>query len=201
VPYRVSGSYLESCNCDAICPCRMVDGARGGRSTYGLCLGALSWRIDDGFADELDLSGLAVVLASSYSDDEAGSPWTFVLYVDERGGEPQRNALAEIFLGRRGGSVLDHFPWAWKPSVLVAIRPTAIEIDRTPGRGWFRARGAVRVRVARPYQGPEQVSCVIPGHERQGRELVVDELAVHDGPLEFELRGRCGYEAPFDYAG
>jgi hypothetical protein len=52
----------------------MIDSVRGGRSTFGVCLGALSWRVDDGFADEVDLSGLAVVIATRYSDDEAGSP-------------------------------------------------------------------------------------------------------------------------------
>ena len=50
---------------------------QGGRSTYGVCLGALSWRIEDGRAGEVDLSGLDVVLASSYDDDEPGSPWDF----------------------------------------------------------------------------------------------------------------------------
>jgi hypothetical protein len=199
--YRVRGSYLESCNCDAICPCRTIDRARGGRSTYGVCLGALSWSIDEGVADDVDLAGLGVVLALRYSDDEEGSPWTFVLYVDERGDEAQREALAEIFLGRRGGTAVDHFPWAWKPSELVAVRPTAIEIDHTPGRGWFRAGGSVRVRVSGPYAGSETVTCVIPGHERQGRELVVDELTVHDGLLDFEFSGRCAYESSFDYAG
>jgi hypothetical protein len=137
VAYRIRGSYLEACNCEAICPCRTIDRARGGRSTYGICLGALSWAIDEGAADGLDLAGLGAVLAARYSDDEEGSPWAFVLYVDERGDEAQREALAEIFLGRRGGSVLDHFPWAWKASELVAVRPTAIEIDHTPAAAGF----------------------------------------------------------------
>ncbi|MBA3734641.1 MAG: hypothetical protein H0W90_05505 [Actinobacteria bacterium] len=48
VPYSVSGSYFESCNCDAICPCRMVDGVRGGRSTYRICYGALTWLVETG---------------------------------------------------------------------------------------------------------------------------------------------------------
>jgi hypothetical protein len=70
----VAGSYLESCNCEAICPCRRIDGVMGGRSTYGVCLGALSWLVRDGSANGVDLSGLGVVLATSYSDDEEGSP-------------------------------------------------------------------------------------------------------------------------------
>ena len=201
MPYHVRGSYLESCNCDAICPCRTTDGRRGGRSTYGTCLGTLSWRVDEGSADGVDLDGLGVVLALRYEDDEPGSPWTFVLYVDERGDEGQRDALANIFLGRWGGDVTDHFPWVWKASNLVAVRPSRIEIDHTPGRGWFRAGGHVTVRVAGPYEGAETVTCVIPGHDRSGRELVVDELTVHDGPLEFELTGRCAYESTFEYSG
>jgi hypothetical protein len=32
--WRVSGSYFEACNCDAICPCRSVGGGSGGPSSY-----------------------------------------------------------------------------------------------------------------------------------------------------------------------
>src|SRR5436305_1235848 len=80
--WRIRGTYFESCNCDAICPCRRIDGAPGGRSTHGVCLGVLSWLIEDGNADGTDLSGMPVALASRYSDDEPGSPWTWILYVD-----------------------------------------------------------------------------------------------------------------------
>lgn len=199
--YRVHGTYLESCNCEAICPCRRIDGRLGGRSTYGICMGALSWQLEEGVSDGVDLAGLRVVLALRYDDDEAGSPWTFVLHVDERGDAGQRAALEEVFLGRRGGTALEHFPWAWKRSDLLAVKASRIEIDHTPGRGWFRAADTVTVRVAAPYAGPETVTCVIPGHGRQGRELVVDEVSVHEGALEFELSGGCAYESTFDYAG
>ena len=164
-------------------------------------MGVLSWRIDEGSADGVGLDGIGVVLALRYDDDEPGSPWTFVLYIDERGDERQRDAVENIFLGRWAGNVTDHFPWVWKASDLVAVRPSRIEIDHTPGRGWFRVGGHVTVRVAGPYESTETVTCVIPGHERTGREVVADELTVHDGPLEFELSGRCGYESTFDYAG
>jgi hypothetical protein len=197
--WRVAGSYLESCNCEAVCPCRRIDGVMGGRSTYGECLGALSWRVNVGQADGVDLSGLGVILASRYHDDEPGSPWSFVLYVDERGDEWQREALADIFSGRAPGTQIEHFPWAWKKSYLLAVRPARIELDHTPGRGWFRARGFVELRIARPVESGETVTCVIPGHERTGREVVAESLEVADGPLEFSFRGRCGYESDFDY--
>ena len=199
--YRLRGTYLESCNCGAPCPCRRIDGRAGGRSTHGICDGALSWSIEDGEADGVDLAGLGVVLATRYSDDEEGSPWTFAVFVDERGDADQRAALGRIFSGELGGTVLDHFPWAWKASEPLGVEPSRIEIDHTPGRGWFRAGEKVSLRVSALYAGPETITCVIPGHERSGRELVVDELQVGTGQLAFAYSGVCAYESTFDYAG
>ena len=200
LPWRMSGTYLEACNCEAICPCRTTAGRRGGRSTYGVCLGSLSWLIEDGEAGGVELTGMRTALASRYDDDEDGSPWSFVLYIDDRADERQREALEGIFLGRLGGTPERQFPWVWKQSALLGVRHVPIEVDHTPGRGWFRAGGNVTVRVRRPLGHEEPVTCVIPGHDRPGREVIADLLSVRDGALEFEVSGRCGYEATFEYS-
>ena len=200
LPWSVAGSYLEACNCEAICPCRRVSGKSGGRSTSGICEGALSWMVVDGRAGDVDLSGLAAILVLRYSDDEPGSPWTYFLYVDERGDERQQEALALIFTGALGGSALEHFPWAWKESHPLGWRAAAIEVDHTPHRGWFRAGGEVTLRIGGPYADQDTVTCVIPGHDRSGTELVADVLHVDEGPLAFEVHGRCAYESTFAYS-
>jgi Protein of unknown function (DUF1326) len=189
--WRIRGTYFESCNCDAICPCRRIDGTSGGRSTHGVCTGVLSWLIEDGAADGVGLSGLPVALACRYDDDEPGSPWTWTLYLDARASSDQRTALESIFTGRLGGDAQRHFPWAWKPS----------EVDHTRRRQRLRIRDRVSVRIRDRYDGAETVTCVIPGHDRAGEELVADELIVEDGPLAFTYRGVCGYGSTFDYAG
>ncbi len=199
--WGIRGTYFESCNCEAICPCRRIDGFAGGRSTHGVCLGVLSWRIEEGAANSTDLSGLSVALASRYSDDEEGSPWTWILYLDARGSVEQRAALESIFTGRLGGDVMDHFPWAWKDSELVAVRPVEIEVNHTRRRQRLRIRDLVSVRIRGRYDGDETVTCVIPGHQRAGEELVANELVVEDDPLSFSYRGVCGYGSTFDYAG
>ena len=200
LPWKITGTYLEACNCEAICPCRTIGGKKGGRSTEGICLGSLSWQIDEGTAGGADLAGLRVVLAARYDDDEKGSPWDFLLYIDERADRRQREALEGIFLGRLGGTPQLQFPWVWKESRLLGVRQVAIEMDHTPGRGWFRAGGRVTVRVREPFAGPEAVTCVIPGHHQQGREVIADRLVVGDGTLDFELSGKCGYESGFAYS-
>jgi hypothetical protein len=200
--WHVRGAYLESCNCDAICPCRKIDGVAGGRSTHGICLGALSWLIEDGRAGEVALDSLGVVLAIRYDDDEPGSPWSVFLYVDERADPVQRTALEEIFLGRRGGDIAEHAPWIWKESHVLGVGVATIEIDHTPRRQWFRVRDHVEVRVAAPVAEQPTVTCVIPGHDRAGEELTVRLLKVDEQPpLAFEYHGSCGYASTFEYSG
>ena len=47
-----------------------IDGVPGGRSTHGICMGALSWMIEEGDVEGVDVSGLGVVLVICYEDDE-----------------------------------------------------------------------------------------------------------------------------------
>jgi len=199
--WRIRGTYFESCNCDAVCPCRRIDGVAGGRSTHGICLGVLSWLIEEGSAAGTKLSGLPVAIAMRYNDDEPGSPWTWILYLDARASEEQRGALEAIFTGRLGGAALTHFPWAWKKSELVAVRPVQIDVDHQRRRQRLRIRDQVSVRIRDRYPGEATVTCVIPGHDRAGEELVADELVVDDDQLTFGYRGVCGYGAKFEYTG
>jgi hypothetical protein len=197
----IRGSYFESCNCDAICPCRRIDGVPGGRSKYGVCMGILSWLIEQGAANGTDVAGLPVALAFRYDDDQSGSPWTWVLYLHERGSDEQRAALEGIFTGRLGGDAERHFPWAWKSSDLIAVRAVEIEVDHTPRRQWLRVRDRISLRIKDRYHGDETVTCVVPGHDRAGEELVADELLVSDGSLAFDYHNVCGYGSTFEYSG
>jgi hypothetical protein len=201
VSWRIRGSYFESCNCDAICPCRRTNGLPGGRSTHGICMGVLSWVIEEGSSEGVDLSGLPVAMAVRYDDDEPGSPWSWILYLDAGADHEQREVLEAIFSGRLGGAAVDHFPWAWKESRRIAVRSVEIEVNHTSRRQWLRIRDLVSVRIRDRHPGEETVTCVIPGHGQPGEELIADELVVDDGPLALSYRGVCGYGSTFDYAG
>jgi hypothetical protein len=198
--WGIRGTYFESCNCAPICPCRRIDGVAGGRSTHGVCMGVLSWLIEQGEIEGVDVSGLPAAIACRYSDDEPGSPWTWVLYLDRRGSPEQRSVLEAVFTGRLGGDAERHFPWAWKPSQLLAVRPVDIAVDHTRRRQRLRIRDCVSVLIRDRYEGDETVTCVIPGHDRAGEELVADQLIVEDEALAFSYRGVCGYGSTFAYA-
>jgi hypothetical protein len=201
VGWRIAGDYFESCNCEAICPCRTVGGVTGGRSTHGICFGVLSWLVREGEADGLPLDGLAAALSIRYSDDEPGSPWTFVVYVDERGSEDQRTALAEILTGQRGGEQILTLPWVRKPSEQVDVRPAAIDFRCEDGDYRLRVGSAIELSASRRFATDERVSCVIPGHHIAGREYYADRLSVRDDPFSWDLEGNCAFVSTFAYAG
>jgi len=199
LPWRAAGRYFESCNCDAICPCRRIGGRLGGRSAHGICRGALSWLVEEGRAGEVQLDGLKAALVYTYDDDEEGSPWRLILHVDERGDQLQREALTGILLGRLGGPDVLGLPWVRKPSDLLELKTSAIEL--TPaGDGYeLRVGDAVEVSAPRAVPTDETVSCIVPGHHRPGTELYADKLAVNEAPFEWELLGSCAFTSTFEY--
>jgi hypothetical protein len=198
--WGISGTYVEACNCEPICSRRHVlGGRRERRPTYGVCTGALSWVIEHGHAEDVDLGGLAIVLAFRY-DDEPGSPWDFVLYLDDRADDRQRSALKAVFTGGPGLHAPVQFPWASKASHRVGVRAVPIGVDHHARRPWFDAGGYVSVRVGDPVRGPQPVASLIRGHRRAGVERRADRLCVADAPLAFEFNGRRAFQSTFDYA-
>jgi len=196
-PWHVQGEYLEACNCEAICPCRMIGGTAGGRSTYGECFGLLSWHIERGSARKLELCGLNVALACRYHDDEPGSPWSIVLYVDEHADPEQRVALEAIFLGAAGGERILRLPWVRKSRNVLDVRTSRIDFNGESVRVAERAT----IRATRRVDDQDDVRCAIPGYEEAGFELHADELAVHDDPYDYALTGKCAYRSLFHYSG
>lgn len=164
-PYCVEGSYYEACNCDAICPCRRQSGLQGGRSTYGICQFLLSWQVRCGTAGALDLSRLAVVMAGFYDDDEEGSPWRIMLFVDENADEAQFGALSSIFLGRSGGDVA--FSQALLMSTMRGEPASFWTIPRVPNRSEYAMLRPQWWCVMLLPTGPS--AAAFPGMTAQGR--------------------------------
>jgi hypothetical protein len=197
--WRVRGSYFEGCNCDAICPCRSVRGEPGGASTYGECFGALSWHVVDGHAGALDLGGLRVAMTLRYFDRvQPSTPWEVVLYVDDRADDPQLGALADIFLGRVGGTVATQYG----PAIgeVHAVRRARITLEHEAPRKRIDVAGYITVEAEEPASRPGEVACGIPGLDRPGTELHNDVARSTDPALRWAVVGRgASFASDFDY--
>ena len=195
--WRLTGRYVEACNCEAICPCRRVGGREGGRAQFQLCQFALAWTVDDGHFGELDMAGLQAVMAGYWDENEPRTPWRVRLYVDVRADEPRRAALADVFLGRAGGTPARNYAAAIKE--VYEVRAARIDVVHDHGRQGIRVDDVVTVMAQGSFMSEASVSCGIPGHDHPGEELVHEVLKVEDDPLNFEFRGRCGFASSFDY--
>jgi len=195
--WSVEGTYFEACSCLPICPCRQVGGRDGARSTFGVCDFALSWWITDGHSGVLDLAGRQVVMVGSYDDDEPGSPWTVSLFVDDGGHDAQRVALADIFLGRAGGTPLRNYGGAIH--TVAGVHTARIRLDHRRRYWRIRVDGQVEVDAGEEVESDEPVACGIPGLDRPGQEVRSDILRVEAGPLAWEWSDRCGFATDFVY--
>lgn len=195
--WRLTGRYVEACNCEAICPCRRIGGRRGSRAQFQLCQFALAWTVDSGHFGEMDMAGLQVVMAGYWDEDQPGVPWRVRLYVDARADDQRRTALADVFLGRAGGTPARNYAPAIKE--VYGVRAAHIDVVHDRGRQGIRVNDAVTVVARAPFATDASVTCGIPGHDQPGEELVHETLKVEDDPLQFEFTGRCGFAARFDY--
>jgi len=136
-------------------------------------------------------------MVGSYDDDEPHSPWRVALYVDEDATPEQQQLLSAIFTGKAGGTVFRNFAAAIRE--VYAIRPARIEIEHAAGRERFAVPDHVEVVAREPVVTDAVVTCGIPGHDRAGHEVVAEVMRVEEGPLSWDVRGRCSYAATFDY--
>jgi hypothetical protein len=201
VDWRVSGTYFEACNCEAICPCRSVSGRPGGPSSFGECFGALSWHIRQGHADRTNLSDLQVVMAIRYLDRvQPSTRWEVVLYVDRAADEDQRAAIADIFLGRAGGTV----GRLYGPAIgeVHVVRSAQITLEHVAPRKRIGVVGYLTVEAEGDASAAGDVRCGIPGFDHPGTEYHGEGLRSTDPELRWEVRGRrhAAFATDFDYS-
>jgi hypothetical protein len=100
--YQLEGSSLEACTCEASCPCWSGYEPRDGCDTV------LSWHIDSGTIEGVDVSGRAVaVVAGVPCSTLPQGAASATLYVDDEATPQQEAALVNAWTGNLGGPVAD----------------------------------------------------------------------------------------------
>jgi len=127
--WKINGEYMESCNCDYLCPCIFTNPQEP--VTYDHCTAMLVFRIDDGICDGVDLSGLKFALVVKSKKIMGDGDWVFGAIVDDGANEEQRRVLTAIASGEVGGP-----PGMIRENLVSDFRgveylPIEVEIDDT----------------------------------------------------------------------
>jgi hypothetical protein len=122
-----------------------------------------------------------------------------VLYVDHNAGQDQQAALADIFLGRAGGTVAR----LYGPAIgeVHVVRSAHITLEHAAARKRIDIVGYLTVEAEGGASEPGDVRCGIPGFDHPGTELHGDTLRSTDPALRWQVRGRrhAAFTTDFDY--
>ena len=99
--WKIGGEYMESCNCDYLCPCIYTNPQ--GPATHDHCYSLQVYRIERGHCGDVQLDDLAFALVIRSGKVMADGNWVLGVVIDERANEAQRDALGAIASGQAGG--------------------------------------------------------------------------------------------------
>jgi hypothetical protein len=98
--WRVSGTYVASCNCQLLCPCP-TDGPPTGPD--GQCHGLAVFKIAEGNLDDVDLGGVNMGWANLFPSNLTAGNWKFGVVVSDNASDEQFDAIDRIMRGQEGG--------------------------------------------------------------------------------------------------
>ena len=202
--WTISRQYMESCNCDYLCPCLYTNPQ--GPATNENCYDLMVFRIEQGHCGSTSLDGLTFALVIRTGNVMADGDWIFGCVVEETADDNQRAILSAIASGEAGG------PTSVIRENLVAdfrgveFKPISFEMDdlkraaSAPGMFGFDIEGVPsRLGNGEPYY-LENTS-----HPASRRLALAkaSEMRVEGFGLDLNLQGagNNGHFAPFSWQG
>lgn len=99
--WQVKGEYMETCNCEMLCPC--ISSNMAAMPTEGDCQAAVAMHITEGAKDGVALDGLSFVVMLHSPGPMGEGNITVGLIIDEQATEAQADAITAIATGQAGG--------------------------------------------------------------------------------------------------
>lgn len=194
--WSLKGTYFETCNCDAACPCVFLSAP-----TTGECTVLVGWHIDQGSFDGLSLDDLNIVMAVHSPGHMAEVKWQAALYLDERADASQQQALTTIFGGQAGGH-----PAALASHVgeILGVASVAIDYQADGKRRCLSIPNVAEAEIE-AVAGQGGADITIDNHPlaiAPGNAVVVSrskKLTYNDHGLSWDLSGKNGFFSPFSY--
>jgi len=159
--WQIKGEYMETCNCEMLCPC--ITSNLAARPTEGDCQAAVAMHIEEGAKDGVALGGLSFVVMLHSPGPMGDGNITVGLIIDEQATQAQVDAITAIATGASGGPM----------AALGPLVGTFAGVERRPVE--FSAVGLTR--VVRAGDLLDQ-SCVgLPSAVDPGLPISIDNVA------------------------
>ena len=188
------GEYMESCNCDYLCPC--IYTTPQGPATFEHCYAMMAFRIDEGRAGSVVLDDLHFAFVIRSGKVMADGDWVFACVVDEAASTDQREALGAIASGGKGGipgRIRDNLVSDFRGIEYKPIEFTMEGLSRSvsiPDILNFEIDGVVSRNTGHPANARLALA--------RAKSLVVKGFGLD---LDMAGKGNNGHFAPFNWSG
>lgn len=99
--WHIKGQYMETCNCEMLCPC--ITSNLAGIPTEGDCKAAIAMRVDKGVKGGVNLDSTSFIVLMHSPGAMGAGDIKVGLIVDENASEEQVEAISAIATGADGG--------------------------------------------------------------------------------------------------
>jgi hypothetical protein len=198
--WQISGRYMETCNCDYLCPCPLTGLAS---TTHGFCLFAMAFDVERGSFDGLALDGRRFIIVGHTPGNMGEGNWSVGLIVDKETDSRQQEALAAIVGGQAGGPMANLAPLVGQ---FLGVESKPIRFEGSDG-SWSVSAGAALDQAVEGTSGlaGEQLYLENAGHPASNRLGLATAKRSHLHAFGFDWDqedGRNnGHFAPFDWRG
>ena len=142
--YQLEGRLLEVCTCNVLCPCWV-----GEDPDNGTCDGLLSWHVDKGKVDSVDVSDRTIALLCHIPGNILKGGWRVRIYIDDKATAEQKDALVSVWSGQQGGPVAD---LAQLVGEVIAVEQAPITFDIQGVNGTIKIGKKIEAELA-PFTG------------------------------------------------
>jgi hypothetical protein len=98
--WKLTGSYIETCSCDVVCPCTVSFALP---ATRDRCKAILVFHVESGEVEGTDVSGLTVAALADTPRVMSEGNWRLGVFIDAAASDEQAEKLGAVFSGALGG--------------------------------------------------------------------------------------------------
>jgi hypothetical protein len=121
--WSLSGSYVETCSCELMCPCNL---SFSHGATYDFCRVTLVFNITDGAVEGTDVSGCKVALIADTPKVMTDGNWKVGVFIDDAATQAQFDTLLQVFSGQLGGPMAGLAPLIGE---MLGVQRAAIAVE------------------------------------------------------------------------
>lgn len=185
--WRIKARYYEACNCAHGCPCNF-----NGFPTHGNCEATVTFAVDEGNRDGVDLSGVKVSTAVMWPRAIHDGNGKMAVFIDADS-DDQREAIGKILMAEDGG-----MPWEILATTVSEIRGPffeKIEIEDNGTDSKVRVGDKIVVEME-TFKNP------VTGEPNEVHTVIPDGFLFTDGLVCNTKANRANVEdVSFDHAG